>query len=105
MQIVLTQTEHAFDVEPGTLWLEIPRCTSERPEVWADPQMINFRFNASFNGGETWVDAGGFEASGGVHVDRHGNESQTTMFKCPYPKRARVRLFLSAPVDSVAWIS
>lgn len=103
LDLDLTQTTHEFDFPGGTLFMEIPRCTSLIPSVWPDAQMVAFNFEASFDNGP-WIPAGGCEAPGGIHVQRDGTESLATTFRCPYPGPARVRLTLSAPVSSVALI-
>lgn len=69
--------------------VEVPRCTDADTSIWADPESkIAVEVEASFDGGNTWVAGGGFEAFGGVHVRRDKTQGAASALRQMLPPAA-----------------
>lgn len=68
------------------LYFEISRCTTSNPTIWPNTnQIIKYSQQVSFDNGQSWVGAGGFEAMGGIHVLKTGEEAETSTFSVFVP--------------------
>ncbi len=79
---------------------EIARQTTLTPLIWVNPSIIiTVELEASFDGGATWVGAGGFSAHGGIGLDERVTPAREVPFsgiRVPYPGRnAELRAFLT----------
>jgi len=88
--VLLPDSKEDEDLEVA---VTVPRCTSATPTVFDDPTCwIDVAVEASFDGGQTWVPAGGFGCWGGVHVRADGNEATFSGITTLYEGHAKDRL-------------
>lgn len=79
----------------------IPRCTAATPTVFDDPTCwIDVECEASFDGGQTWVPAGGFGCWGGVHIRADGTEASFSGITVDYLGTAKNRMMRSTITTS-----
>jgi hypothetical protein len=77
--------------------IRVERCTDKALETWdkADSTM-NLQLEISFDDGKTWVDGGGAECNGGVHVRRDGTDAPYSEYATEIPngekRKARARV-------------
>jgi len=68
------------------LQFEFARCTIATPDIWPDAATkLQYDQEVSFDGGNTWIYAGGFGANGGIHVRRDGTEAPISSFLVAVP--------------------
>lgn len=66
--------------------IQVPRMTPATPTVFADPTAwLQVDTEASFDGGATWVYAGGFGCWGGTHTLISGAIASFSGISLPYP--------------------
>lgn len=59
--------------------IEIYRCTSADPSIWADPaSYVSISAEASYDGGASWRYLGDVGAWGGIHVRMDGAEADAS---------------------------
>ncbi len=81
--------------------VKVPRCTSGNKMIFTDPNTwIQVDTEASFDGGVTWVHAGGFGCWGGIHVRRDGTEAAFSNIVVRYGGSAKNRLLRSTMMIS-----
>jgi hypothetical protein len=69
-----------------SIYFEFARSTTIDPSIWPNPATtISYRQEVSFDGGTTWIVAGGFSAFGGIHVRRDGTEAPLSSFEIQLP--------------------
>lgn len=83
-----SETDKDLEVE-----VTVPRCTATTPTVFDDSTCwIEVECEASFDGGATWVPAGGFGCWGGVHMRADGTEANFSGITVDYLGTAKHRL-------------
>lgn len=81
-----TVTARVIGDDATKLKLEIQRCTSAAPSIWPNAStQLQVDLEVSYDGGSTWLAAGGFGAAGGVHVSRGGTELPITFGRFGVP--------------------
>lgn len=87
--------------------IEVDRATSlTTRHKLDDPSIfVEVMSYASFDGGITWVEAGGFGFYGGIHVRRTGEEATVSSGKTLFPRGAKGRLLKTITTTSRANVS
>jgi hypothetical protein len=82
------------------LHFEFLRSTTATPTIWPNESTkLNFDMEGSFDG-VTWTPAGGFGASGGIHVSRDGSEAPITTVTVPLPAGTNRQLRATAVITA-----
>jgi hypothetical protein len=69
----------------STVEFQIQRCTSADTSIWSDPgTVISLSWDVSLDGGQTWLNLGGFSANGGI-ASFKGTELQYSTGSIQFP--------------------
>jgi hypothetical protein len=71
------------------IYFELRRCTDADLTIWPNEDTkVSYTQSVSFDNGKTWIEAGGFEAMGGIHVLRDGTQAPISTFTVSVPPQS-----------------